>query len=102
MKDATTAWLQYENKADEAAHDSMLLHLAFENLDSPEQPEALAILRESRILGIPYFEGGIADLPYIFRLEMRTVIEAEHDYSDLQSLLDSLKATPDEQSIQQR
>ena len=70
----------------------MLLHLAFEDEPIPEQPETLGIIRESRILGIPYFQCGIYDMPHIFRLEMRTVIEAENEYHELKALMDAIKA----------
>ena len=70
----------------------MLLYLALEDEPTPEQPEALGIIRESRILGIPYFQCGIYDLPHLFRLEMRTVIEAENEYHEYKALMDAIKA----------
>ncbi len=57
--------------------DAFLLDLAQKGVGRPEQPEALSLLRQTRRFGHLYFEGGLANQPYITMLELNTVIEAE-------------------------
>lgn len=57
-----------------------------ENEDTPEQPQILGLIREARRLGVPFFNGAIWDLPYIYRLEWNAALDAEVDYKNRQAL----------------
>lgn len=85
-------WLQYEvgqsvaQQSDEG--DSLALRLLLENdteeQDVPEQPQILAILREQRRLDVKYYDAPLPKLPYIFRMELNTAIDAEIEFKEIQ------------------
>jgi hypothetical protein len=84
LSQATTKWLEFEQPSKTpGSRDELLLKLAMEDEDSPEQPEVLSLIRESRLLGIPIIEGSIFELPFIFRLELNTVLSAEQEFKRL-------------------
>jgi hypothetical protein len=71
--------------------DAYLLQLATENED-PEQPQILAIIRETKRFGIPYYDAPLPQWPYILRMEWNICIDAEIEFTELQLLNARLKA----------
>lgn len=85
---AVTDWLEYENPPEnEVGQDDYLLRLALDNEQNttPDMPEILQLLRESRALGIPIYNGSLMDLPYVFHLELTTCIAAENEFAQIQT-----------------
>jgi len=90
LKNAVLRWLEHEDKqgGEEGTteyDEDLLLHLALENEEvaEPEQPEALSWLRRMRRLNLPMFDGGLYNQPYLFQLELDTVIEAEIEHQNI-------------------
>ncbi len=95
-REAVATWLQNEQPIPLASNsvDATLLTLSIEE-EAPEQPEVLSVLRQSRRLGVPAFNGSYQDWPYIATLELNACIDAEQEHKDL--LLYALKALAENQ-----
>jgi hypothetical protein len=78
-ENAVLRWLEYENKLDqrEGKPDDLLFALATEDIDKPEQPEILTLVRQMRNTGLAFWEGGLAAQPYLLNLEIQTCHNAE-------------------------
>lgn len=99
-REATFRWLQYENEGDDAGKEDLLLHLALENAEKPAMPEALLVIRQTRRLGVQYFNGALIDWPYLFRLEIEATLEAEANYNAIQAANLALKLKQAEDALQ--
>ena len=53
-----------------------------EDVDSPEQPEVLTLVRQMRNLGLAFWEGGLAAQPYLLSLEIQTCHNAEFEFKN--------------------
>lgn len=88
IRQAVTAWLEYENPPEgDAGQDEYLLRMATQDeLSVPDVPEIMALLRESRAYNIPIFNGSLMDLPYLFHLELNTCVDAENEFYSLREV----------------
>lgn len=82
MKEATQRWLEYERALSPSLGDSpedeaYRINLREGAVETPEQPESLAILRHLRRFHIPMWSGAYADQPHYLMLELNTIIEVE-------------------------
>lgn len=93
-KTAAARWLEWELLELSKASDkeAFLLDLAQKGQDRPQQPEAMSLLRQSRRFGLSYFEGGLANQPFLTMLELNAVIDAEIENSARQIANERLKA----------
>lgn len=80
-KKAVERWLEYEQPNPVGGGQNNLLALAMEDTrETPEQPEVIAVIRESRRFGVPIFSGALRDWPWIAKQELNTAINTEQDY----------------------
>jgi hypothetical protein len=88
LHQATLKWLEHENPSPFKANPRHLLHLALDvdAEETPEQPEALTVLRESKRLLAPPLPGALSDYPYIARLEFAAVANAEYEFKQRMEL----------------
>lgn len=88
-KEAVLRWLEYEQptrpKAQAAGSLDSLLLIATEDTtnETPEQPEVLALLRESRRFGVPVFPGALTEWPWLSKQELNVAIDAENEHEKL-------------------
>lgn len=59
-----------------------ILAIASQTDEKPEQPEVLAIIRESKQFGTPYWDAPLRQWPWYLKLEVSEMYRAEYDHEE--------------------
>ena len=69
--------------------------------EKPEQPQILAMVRESRLFNVPFWDGPLLQWPYILKAEANEVYRAESDHQERMAFNSLQRAESLEKSLKQ-